>query len=474
LLAELSNTVSAALVDLQHAPGHAVLVNGDIVPDEDEHRSALERQAEAADADFESHLSDLIARKDEDGVRALLPEIDLLLSQAPDTKTNITRILSQAIIEAPPHIADLLITRTPFDFSFEDDISGRTSLHETAIAGEGRLVQMCIDKGVDVDRQDVYGRTALHYASMNGHVKVCEQLLTAGADVTIKDSDNCTALVYAVMKGKMDCVKLLLCQPGVDVTAATTSPDEFNLLSVACQYDQEEVARLLVEKGARPLPNTNGEYPIHLAAREGHAELCRILAQNQLIKDIPDKYSEWTPLFHAARNGHEECVRILLEAGCNANAKDESGKTPIYYAAWYGHLGAVNLLLEADRPPQTASWSPMSIVTLLSPASQMSDTMQVDSLDDIDNIPSLSLPPPAMPLHIYERTYLNPSSEMWAIFWSSLVHRHPELAEIAPAQLPGLASLSSGEESVPSTVSHDLETASSMLVDSSGPGGQRM
>ncbi|KZT54525.1 SPX-domain-containing protein [Calocera cornea HHB12733] len=192
LLAELSNIVSTALVDLPHAPEHAVLINGDIIHDEDEHRSALERQAEAAYADFESNLSDLVARKDEEGVRTLLPEMDLLLGQAPDAKTHITRILSRAIIEAPPHIADLLITSTPFDFSFEDDISGRTSLHETAIAGEGRLVQMCIDNGVNVDRQDVYGRTALHYASMNGHVRVCEQLLAAHADVAIKDSDNCT------------------------------------------------------------------------------------------------------------------------------------------------------------------------------------------------------------------------------------------------------------------------------------------
>ncbi|EJT97715.1 hypothetical protein DACRYDRAFT_25062 [Dacryopinax primogenitus] len=410
LLAELSNIVSAALVDLQHAPEHALLVNGDIVADEDEHRTALERQAEAAYADFESNLSDLVVRNDEAGVRALLPEMDLLLGQAADAKTNITRILSRAIIEAPPHIADLLISSTPFDFSFVDDISGRTCLHETAIAGERRLVQISIDRGVAVNFQDVYGRTALHYASMNGHVKVCEQLLAANVDVSIKDSDNCTALVYAVMKGKLDCVKALLCQPGVDLAAATTSPDEFNLLSLACQYGQDSVARLLVDKGARPLPNSNGEYPIHLAAREGHAELCRIFAQNQLIKDVPDRYSEWTPLFHAARNGHEACVRVLLESGCNANARDESGKMPIYYAGWYGHTGCVNLLLQAGSPPLAAALPASSTINSISPASQVSDTMQVDSMDEIDNIPSLFLPPPAMPLRIYGHTYLNRSS----------------------------------------------------------------
>ncbi|KZO92190.1 hypothetical protein CALVIDRAFT_315421 [Calocera viscosa TUFC12733] len=46
----------------------------------------------------------------------------------------------------------------------------------------------------------------------------------------------------------------------------------------------------------------------------------------------------------------------------------------------------------------------------LVPESQISDAMQMDSMDEIDNIPSLSLPPPAMPLRIYGHTYLNRSS----------------------------------------------------------------
>jgi len=63
--------------------------------------------------------------------------------------------------------------------------------------------------------------------------------------------------------------------------------------------------------------------------------------------------------------------------------------------------------------------------------------------------------------------------EVWAVFWPAIVHRHPELAGMPPAQLARLASLSPGE-SVPSTVLHELETAASGLVGPGGPGGPRM
>jgi ankyrin repeat protein len=100
---------------------------------------------------------------------------------------------------------------------------------------------------------------------------------------------------------------------------------------------------LLLRNGAKVLPNSEGLYPQHLAARAGHADICQLLVHEGGAdgggKDRRDKYNQWTPLHHACVGGtasHADCLKVLIDAGCDVNAEDEYGKTPGFYAGWYG------------------------------------------------------------------------------------------------------------------------------------------
>ncbi len=142
---------------------------------------------------------------------------------------------------------------------------------------------------------------------------------------------------------------------------------------------------------------------MHLAAREGHAEVCKILLHHDGW-DTPDKYHEWTPLFHGSRYGHEACVSILLEAGSRVFQTDELGHLPIHYAAWYGHHECLNRLLEASaRIPAVAE------IVAMPDVSPNSDQEGHTREFEIDMIPSLSLPPPIMPHRVYGHNYLDRS-----------------------------------------------------------------
>jgi CDK inhibitor PHO81 len=159
---------------------------------------------------------------------------------------------------------------------------------------------------------------------------------------------------------------------------------------------------LLLQRDAKCLPNSNGRYPLHLAAREGHVEVCKLLVHREGW-DTPDKYHEWTPLFHAARYGHDECIQVLLEARCRVNITDEFGNLAVHYAAWYGHHGCVSRLLEAAISSPAAS-----DVTRFEECSPMSDIIKPQDVE-IDLIPSLSLPPPMMSHRVYGHNYLDKS-----------------------------------------------------------------
>jgi CDK inhibitor PHO81 len=307
-------------------------------------------------------------------------------------------MLWNVIIEAPPSFADLILTSLspPFDYHSVDDINGRTCLHGAAIAGAQRLVGLCLQNGVPIDKPDLYGRTALHYAAMKGHAEVCRQLLKAHVPPSSLDRDNYSPLVYATIKGNVSCVRVLLEEGGVSAQSPTASGD-LSPLSLAAQAGHVEVVALLLEHKATSLPNTNGEYPMHLAAKNGHVDVCRLLLSIEGW-DKPDKYHEWTPLFHAARYGHFECVRVLLEQGARPLWRDELGHLAAHYAAWYGQNDSLSLLLGAskDHPAQFTLYRTTSVSPL--PEAAMDP--------EIDMIPSLSLPPPIMPHRVYGHNYL--------------------------------------------------------------------
>jgi CDK inhibitor PHO81 len=352
--------------------------------------------------DLENNLRRAVAAGDVSAIIDCVRYSDVLAHQN-GGKTNVTRILWNIIIEAPSNLADLIFSSLshPFDFQFVDDINGRTCLHEAAIAGSWSLVDLSIQKGVQVEKTDLYGRTALHYASMHGHPTVCQRLLKANLPPNTLDRDNYTPLVYATMRGSVDCVRVLLDEGQVPVEP--TPLGDLIPLSLASQSGHVDVVLLLLEHGSHCLANSNGEYPMHLAAREGHPETCKYLLHLEGW-DTPDKYYEWTPLFHAARYGQDTCVQILLDAGARVDARDELGHLPVHYAAWYGHHKSRCLLLGAatNKPSMGPSTVPNE--------SPMSDIDAPRETMEIDLIPSLSLPPPIMPHRVYGHNYLDRSN----------------------------------------------------------------
>ncbi|THH13892.1 hypothetical protein EW146_g6378 [Bondarzewia mesenterica] len=401
LISELSDIVTACLVDITDVSSGLAL-DGQAVNDLIFNRQmSIEGNTQMGlFRDLESNLRKAVTTGDQEAVKAAVLYSNTL-GQQQQAKVHITRILWRSVVDAPPDLADLIMSSTsePFDFKFVDDINGRTCLHEAAITGAPRLVDLCLENEVQPDKVDAYGRSAFHYAAMNGHADICRRLLESKASPYVHDMENYTPIVYATLKGSVDCVRVLLEEGGV---SAQPTPSDGDLipLSLASLAGHMDVVLLLLEHGARSLPNSNGEFPIHFAARKGHADICQLLVRHEGW-DVADKYNEWTPLVHAARYGHASCVKVLLEAGSRTNVVDELGNSPIHYAAWYGHQDCVALLL-------TASTVAARDISMRSPSDKSTGSSALRAMEsDIDMIPSLSLPPPMMPHRVYGHNYLD-------------------------------------------------------------------
>lgn len=123
------------------------------------HQIAMRRTSQSGPyRDLEANFFNAVKSNNEAGILELVRQADILRQQA-EGRALVTRILWKTIIDAPAPIADFILSSLtePFDFHFVDDINGRTCLHEAAISGELRLLDLCISKGVQLDRVDVYG-----------------------------------------------------------------------------------------------------------------------------------------------------------------------------------------------------------------------------------------------------------------------------------------------------------------------------
>lgn len=411
-IARLSDIVAANLLDLEngsdHLPAHLFADLPEAISDRRVDFDLDAAHALALDAlmDLEASLDKALAS----GREAIADWLKVAKGrQHRGRDKRVMRILWRAALAVREQDLDLVLSAVQLDFESTDNINGRSPLHLACIAGQLRVVQLCVQTVPHLlETPDAYDRRPLHYAAMHGHPAVVSFLLQQAESSPI-DMDGYTPLMHATTHGHLDVLRIFV-DSKISVEPTKVSNDLIPL-SLACQYGHVETARLLLQSGAKVIPNSEGLYPQHFAAKAGHEEICALLVEAGGAdgggKDRADKYNLWTPLHHAAVGGearHVACIKVLVDAGCDVNAADEYGKSPGWYAAWFGHVECLNYLLDhgARLSGKQETLEGMEHLGLaadpqmdgLSPGSDL----ELDQgMEEFELIPSLSLPPPIIP-----------------------------------------------------------------------------
>jgi len=168
---------------------------------------------------------------------------------------------------------------------------------------KSEIVQILLDRGVDVNLQKKSGITALFIAFKNHYYKVASLLLEKGADLSIQDHSGWNCLMYACHSGDRGAAHLIL-QNGVDLHQ--TNKDGMNALMFACRYKRREIFHLIMEHAER----------IHLNAHDKTGHTALIWA----CLNTPDAYM----------------IRKLVRKGADALRKTIYGATALQMAYEYG------------------------------------------------------------------------------------------------------------------------------------------
>ena len=230
-------------------------------------------------------------------------------------------------------------------------LSGAPALNHACARGRLDVVNLLIDHpGVQLDITTDAGDTPLHAASMRNHVDIVQRLLEAGADIHRCDRKGYTALNFAVNNGNADLVRILLQNKAAH---DTTEHDGWQPLAFACESGHLDVVQLLLEHGADPnyvkvIENKRSNSALALAARNGFVKIVQCLLDRGAVVGTYNSQVD-SPMHNAAREGHYDIVKLLAERDVTSvSVKNLYGRSSMWIAAVHGHHRVVQVLLQYD------------------------------------------------------------------------------------------------------------------------------
>uniref|UniRef100_A0A0G4GD46 Uncharacterized protein n=1 Tax=Chromera velia CCMP2878 TaxID=1169474 RepID=A0A0G4GD46_9ALVE len=204
----------------------------------------------------------------------------------------------------------------------------------------------------------------LHEAAVRGRVDVLKRLVKEeGVDVNAKDKDGDTALHRASLSGQKGAVVSLL-ELGADVEAASDRHGR-TAVHAAAERGHVDVLRVLLNAGAEAMrgDRKKGTTALHVACRGGHRDVVLVLLWRGASEavNIRDAAGD-TALHEAARSGDRLLVRTLLAFRADPNPVNRDGRTPLHLACRRGNAEAAAELVGAwaDRHcPDKEGLTPM-------------------------------------------------------------------------------------------------------------------
>uniref|UniRef100_A0A1I8IQE4 RING-type E3 ubiquitin transferase n=1 Tax=Macrostomum lignano TaxID=282301 RepID=A0A1I8IQE4_9PLAT len=241
-------------------------------------------------------------------------------------------------------VRQMLASRaTPVDGS----INGKTGLMVACHQGHLEVVKLLLSHKASVSAIDEERDTPLHYAAFGNQPAAIKLLAAAGAPM---DAQNNTGWHSStpVNKQHKDCVQALL-QLGASPNCQDSYGD--TALHDAIGRASTDILNLLVQhQQLKPHSrNKRGFEPLHQAALKGNAGAAAALLARFGPEDCGNRRKDdgFAPLHLAALNGHVSVARALLDAGCNAEIRNQRGQTPFLLAVCQAKLAVASLL--ADR-----------------------------------------------------------------------------------------------------------------------------
>ncbi|XP_058457010.1 serine/threonine-protein phosphatase 6 regulatory ankyrin repeat subunit A-like [Malaya genurostris] len=200
------------------------------------------------------------------------------------------------------------------------------------------------EEKVNIKIESLINQQKMFAAAESGNVEEVINCLKIGADEDGRDFKNWNMFHYAAKGNSSNIFKKFETNKSMQQSEDTEGNQPIH---IAARYGNLEIIELLMKDTTVEnlnLMNKDGMTPLHFAALNGYTEVVKILLNNGANIEALNMVGV-TALHLAALNGHTEVVDSLLTIGANVDAANNFGGTPLHFAVQNGHAEAVRVLL---------------------------------------------------------------------------------------------------------------------------------
>ncbi|XP_035216657.1 poly [ADP-ribose] polymerase tankyrase-like isoform X2 [Stegodyphus dumicola] len=266
---------------------------------------------------------------------------------------RITPLHCSAINPNPMYLSSLL-TSAP-EYNLPDD-NGWRPIHYASVCKSTGPLELLISRGISLEETESEGNAALHVAALAGRAHNVDLILRH----LIASEHNKKETAITVSLQDKQCVNAI----------DKGNKKSYTALHIACREGHADVVRVLIRHKANVDKLTNAQQdkltPLMFASQKGHLDIVSLLIEHSAQVEMKDK-KQRTALTHAVMNGHAHVTSYLLRLGANPNSTDSSGNTLVHYAAAYGWYFCMKLLIEAGASlnlPNDWKITPLSLAFL--------------------------------------------------------------------------------------------------------------
>ncbi|KAL3853732.1 hypothetical protein ACJMK2_017249, partial [Sinanodonta woodiana] len=293
----------------------------------------------------------------------------------------------------------------------ETSNDGFTVLHNAGYGGNIHVLNILLEKGLDIMARTDTLENILHLAAENSQLPMVKYLIEMYPFlITQTDNKGTTAVHYAATGGNLQILMALL-EKGLDITAQNNYGE--NVLHFSATTNHVLMIKYLLESCTDLLKHTTkiGRTPLHYAASQGDVSLIEALMQagsdinardnegsnvlhlaalnknvstvDYLLKTYPhlaqDIMNDEHDVLHlCARGGSISVMELLLQEGLDIKARSRCGNTVLHVAALSKQLEMVNYLIK--KYPQLIHMTENQGFTALHGAAQAGDVQVMQSL----------------------------------------------------------------------------------------------
>ena len=255
----------------------------------------------------------------------------------PDGWTILNTVIDMGQLELVPYVLDKGADVNHVSL-------GSAPLHRAVWKENLDLVQILIDKNVDVDIQDDDGNSPMHIAARSGNKQIVQLLLASNAKVDILDEKQETPLHKAASRGHAELV-VLLKENGSNTEIRNL--DGAVPLSNAIHRGRESVVQFLLKHiDKEDLQDSKSAF-LHAAVQAANSKIVMLLLDVGIDVNIEDAHGR-TAFSYMERKCERSICEALLDKGADVNARGTDGATLLHKMATVDDVASMQYLLDRD------------------------------------------------------------------------------------------------------------------------------